>query len=149
MTYTITSVINAPIELVQEFLTDIEHQLIWRKWATSIDPLKGDKEGISAARYTYLVDKRKTIIKEVLLINNLPTFRKVKTYAIGAYSVEEISLKKGVAGSTELVIKTDMTPERFSIKILMWLLPSLFKKQTQMLVDQLKEYAESKHQVNK
>lgn len=143
MKYNTSIKINAPTELVQELLIQPKKQLLWQTWLSDLQPLSGEMTQKGAvARLTYVVNGKKIVMTETILENTLPDKLVVHYNTVGADTTNYISLSAPTDKQTTIQMETEVKSKHFALKVLMWLLPTLFKKQTHTLLQQLKEYAE-------
>ncbi len=144
MKYTTTLTIDAPLELVVALFENPENNAKWQIWLESTKLISGELGQVGAvSQLVYNVEGKKAEIMEQILSNNLPQKYEIEYVASGAKTTNLISFEAINAEQTRYQIETIFEPGRFTVKAMAFLLPSLFRKQTEMVAEQFKKFVET------
>ena len=145
MKFTCSVDINAPIEMVVALFEDPNNLVEWQDGYLGMQLLSGE-EGQPGAKtkLKYKVGRRTIDLIETLEVNNLPTeFR--GTYEadtmVNTMIVNFIDLGNGYTRYNSYIHYTEI--RGFFVKILVTLMPGLFKKQVQKWSNQFRDFVES------
>lgn len=142
MQYTLEETIDLPREKVAELFVKPEHLKGWQKGFKSINYTKGETgETGSEAELVFEMGKREMKMKQEILENKLPDFIKFRFENRGVENIQ-VNRLETKDGKTHYVVDNTFN---FSgiMKLMGWLMPGAFKKQSQKYMDDFKAYAES------
>ena len=142
MNYSLEIEINQPRDVVGELIGDPELRKAWQPELLGIEPLTGEpgKEG-STAKIKYRMGKAVLEMKETIVANRLPDLF-ISTYeADKTWNRVENTFEDTSTGGTKWTFATEF---RFSglMKIMAFLVPGLFRKQSLKYMKQFKDFAE-------
>lgn len=143
MKYTVNTIINKPLNEVVELFDNEENMFEWMEGLQSVELLEGERGKKGAkSRMKFEMGKRKIEMIETILESKLPE-RMVTAYA--AKGVNNIIFTKMEAqgDKTKYIAEQEF---RFKglMKLMGWLMPGAFKKQSQKYLEDFKQFAESK-----
>ncbi|MEN9002799.1 MAG: SRPBCC family protein [Flavobacteriales bacterium] len=143
MKYTSEIVIEKSVQEISSLLQEPENLHSWMEGLQSVDLLDGDagKKG-AKSKLVFLHGKKTTEMIETILELNLPK-RMVKTYdSKGINSIIFITLQPIEINKTKYIATQEFKLHGF-MKVVGFLAPSMFKKQTQKTLNSFKNFAES------
>ncbi len=148
MDYTTTREIKASVEQLQHLIGTTEGQKQWQIWLADIQPLTGEPGATGAtARFIYEVKGKRTKLLETIQLNDLPNEYKAAYFgAEGTLTTHRYRLEAVSPTVTLCHLDTNIVSKRFGIKTLLWMMPKLFERQSEILLDQLQEFAEKQPQ---
>lgn len=145
MTFTCSVDIQLPIDRTVALFEDPEHLDKWQDGFISMEHLSGNPgEPGSQTRFLYRIGKREIELIETIRINNLPEVFEGLYEATAMTNVMTNRFSKlGDAGTRweagiEYTHFNGLMP-----RLMVWILPGMFRKQTQKWLDQFKTFAES------
>lgn len=144
MKYTNTTIINLPIKRVIELFDDPDNLKHWQPGLISFELLFG-KQGQPGAKSKMLFDTngQKMEMIETISVRDLPR-EFTAVYEVKGMWNEVKNLFKDIDGkSTEYSTISEFRPSSFLLKVIVFLIPGSFKKQSQVYLDKFKEFAES------
>lgn len=133
-----------PRPKVVELFNNAENLGKWQPGFIRYKHLSGEpgEEG-AQAMLVYEMGKRKTEMTETITLNQLPEAFHGTYETNGVLNIQENYFKEKSEGITEW---TSVSEFRFSnpvMKIVGWILPGAFKKQSYLFMEKFKEFAES------
>lgn len=142
MKYTQVITINLPREEVVEKFSDPGNFRHWQRGFISFKPLSGDfgKAG-SKNELKYKMGKREIEMTETVLRNDLPDEFESTYEAKGVYNVQKNRFKEIDKNTTEWISESEFKFSGF-MKIMGWIMPGAFKKQSYQFMEDFKAYAE-------
>ena len=144
MKYTVQNTINLPIDRVIELYDNPDNLKHWQPGLQSIELLSGEPRQAGAkSLITFQMGKRKMEMVETLMVHNLP---EELTFSYDTKPMFNIVKNHFTAvGESQTLLQThcEFQFKSFPMKIMGWLMPSMFKKQSQKYSDQFKAFAES------
>ncbi len=144
MKFNCTVQINLPINKVIELFDDVDNLDKWQDGFVSFEHLSGTPGTPGAkSKMVYKIGKRDMELIETIVVKNLPT------EFTGIYEAKTMTntMKNYFTSINGNQTKYDVEIEytKFNglmIKMMVFLMPGLFKKQTQKWLNQFKEFAE-------
>ncbi len=143
MKYTVSTIINKPIDVVVELFDNEENMFEWMEGLKSVDHLEGEKGKAGAkSMMKFELGKRKMEIVETILESNLPE-RMVTTYASKGVNNIIFTKMEAQSDNTTKYIAEQEFKFKGLMKLMGWLMPGAFKKQSQKYLEDFKKFAES------
>lgn len=144
MKYSITAVINKPIDEVVSKFDDEEGLKHWMRGLQSIDHIEGEK-GEAGARSVVKFDmgKRKFQMTETIIENKLPELMSMSYDVPGVHNIVVNRFKKINEHSTEYTTDQEFQFKSLAMKFFGWVMPGAFKKQSKVYMDDFKNYVEN------
>ncbi|MBR9860317.1 SRPBCC family protein [bacterium] len=143
MKYTNEIILNKPLEEVIEKFTDPDGLKHWMEGLQSTEQLEGEPgtEGAKMKMH-FKTGKREIEMVETILINDLPNQFKSSYDVPGVYNEIDIHFEKIDENTTKYSSENLFKFQNFGMKVISWLMPGAFKKQTQKYMVSFKEYVE-------
>lgn len=148
MKYTNTITINRPLEEVIEKFDNEENLPKWQKGLESMEHLSGEYgEAGSKYKLRYKMGKREMEMIETILVKNLP---EEMTFHFDAGKVSNtVSNRFKSISDNETHLETETTMElKGFMKVMGWLMPGAFKKQSQTFLNDFKTFVETSDSVS-
>ncbi len=144
MKYTTEVEINLPREKVIELFDSTENLYKWQKGLKSFDHISGDpgQEG-AKSNLVYEMGKRRLEMTETITKRNLPDEFHGTYETKGVWNgFENYFIDKG-EGKTLWRTESEFKSSSIMMKLMMTLMPGMFKKQTLKTMNDFKEFAEN------
>ena len=143
MKYTTTMNISLPREKVIALFDSTENLYKWQPGLLSFEHISGEtgKEG-AQSRLRYKMGKREVEMTETITRRNLPEEFTGTYEAKGVWNKQENFFEEVSAEETRWTSISEFRCSGF-MKIICWVMPGSFKKQTLQFMNQFKEFAES------
>jgi hypothetical protein len=149
MRFTCTVEVRLPRKQTVELWSNPEHLSEWQDGFISLEHLSGTPgEAGAKSQMVYQIGKRRIELVETIVTNDLPDWF-IGTYDTEAMTNTMINRFVSVEGGTRWDAEIEYT--RFGSimpRIMAWVMPGMFRKQTQKWLDQFKIFAESVNQEN-
>ncbi len=143
MKYTDEIEINQPINKVVELFDNEDNLFKWMNGLQSIEHLEGNPgEKGSTTKMLFKEGKREIEMIETILENKLPEEFTATYEAKGVYNLAKISFVSLTDSKTKYLTEQEFQLKGF-IKLIGWLMPGVFKKQTNKYLKMFKEFAEN------
>ena len=143
MKYTDEIEINQPINKVVELFDNEDNLFKWMNGLQSIEHLEGKPgEKGSTTKMLFKEGKREIEMIETILENKLPEEFTATYEAKGVYNLAKISFVSLTDSKTKYLTEQEFQLKGF-IKLIGWLMPGAFKKQTNKYLKMFKEFAEN------
>ena len=144
MKYTNSVIINLPRQRVIELFDSSENLAKWQPGFVSYEHLSGDpgKEG-AQAKMIYQMGSRTTEMIETITLNTMPDDFNSTYETKGVHNIQENKFRQKGPDVTEWTSISEFKFSTFPMKLIGWVMPGAFKKQTCKFMDSFKEYAES------
>lgn len=143
MNYTTTIEIELPREKVIELLRDPSNFKHWQRGLQSHRSLSGDvgAEG-SQTELEYLMGKRHLVMVETIIKNNFPDQYFLTYDAKGVHNIQKNYFETPAEDKCLWTSETEFQFSGLPMKLMGWLMPGMFKKQTMAYMKDFKEFAE-------
>lgn len=143
MKYTTTMNISLPREKVIALFDSTENLYKWQPGLLNFEHISGEtgKEG-AQSRLRYKMGKREVEMTETITRRNLPEEFTGTYEAKGVWNKQENFFEEVSAEETRWTSISEFRCSGF-MKIICWVMPGSFKKQTLQFMNQFKEFAES------
>ena len=143
MKYTTKVTIHLPVKEVIEKLDNPENMKHWQKGLIDYEILSGTpgKEGTKML-LNYQMGKRKMTLTETILKNNFPSEFHATYDTKGVHNIQKNFFNEIDSQTTEWVSESEFQFASFGMKLMGWLMPGAFKKQSQKYLIDFKNFAE-------
>lgn len=143
MKYSVETIIDKPIDEVLEKFEDKASYSKWQKGFISLELIEGEEKAIgSKYRLKYDMGKRKVEMIETLKVYDLPREFTATYEAKGVWNEVKNYFEPTEDGKTRY--RTDNEFQmKGAMKIIQWLMPGAFKKQSQIYLDHFKTFVET------
>lgn len=144
MKYTCTVDIDLPIDKTVELWTDETHFKEWQDGFKSIELLSGTPDGTGAKSKIILDDgKRRVELIETIVNSDLPKEKRARYEHVHMTNTQTSRFEPISENKTRYISEVEYTNfNGFMIKLMAKLFPNKFKKQSQIWMNQFKEFAE-------
>ncbi|KAB1064473.1 SRPBCC family protein [Salibacter halophilus] len=144
MKYTEEITIDLPREKTVELFSDPESMKKWMSGLKDIKVISGlpGKNG-SKTELEFEMGSRLTTMTETIQENNLPDSFHAKFETQGVVNNQENYFEVTEESKTKWVTKPEFLFSNFMMKLMGWLMPGMFKKETRKIMRAFKSYAES------
>ena len=146
MKFTCTVEIQKPLNETVNLWNNFENLKEWQDGFEGIEHISGTQgEPGAKTKMFYSSGKRKIILEETVIVNNLPEEFTGRYEAKEMVNTMKNSFSSKSDNSTIWTAEIEYSEFRgFIPKLMSKLMPGMFKKQTQKWLDQFKTFAESK-----
>lgn len=142
MQYREQIVIEKPVDEVVKHFSNPDTYADWMQGFIKMEPLSGEpgKPG-SKTHFVFKMGKREMTMLETIIENNLPHSFKVTFEAKGVFNTVVSRFEAQSASATLYINDQDF---RFSgfMKIIAWMMPGAFKKQSRKFLEDFKAFVE-------
>ena len=142
MKYSNEVIINLPVQKVIELFDNPANLPKWQKGFISFEPISGTPGQPGAkSKLKYKMGKREIEMTETIIKRNLPAEFHGTYEAKGVYNRQKNFFTSVSENRTKWVSESEF---KFSgmMRWMGWLMPGLFKKQSQKYLDDFKEFSE-------
>lgn len=143
MKYTTEIEIGKPMDEVVALFRDPDHYKSWMEGLQSFKPLNGNLGEVGAkTQFHFKMGKREIEMLETVLTNDLPREYSVSYEAKGVFNIVTNRFKKLSETRTRYITNQEFRFQGF-MKLLGWLMPGAFKKQSKKYLQDFKKFAET------
>jgi mRNA-degrading endonuclease HigB of HigAB toxin-antitoxin module len=143
MKYTTEGIINLPLEEFIAKLDNADNMKHWQKGLVSYEMLEGIPGEVGAKmKLSYDLGKRKMEMVETITHRNMPNELHMVYNAPGMHNIQKNYFSDIDGKSTKWVSESEFTSDKIFYKIMMTLMPGMFKKQSKIYFDDFKAFAE-------
>lgn len=143
MKYTCEIEINKPVEEVVELFDSVDNLYKWMEGLEKFEPLEGTPGQPGArSKLHFKMGKREIEMIETITSKNLPEEFSGTYEAKGVYNIINNSFIPAGENKTRYVSKQEFQMKG-ALKLMAWLMPGMFKKQTMKHMKAFKRFAES------
>lgn len=137
--------IDRPLREVVELFDNPDNLRYWQPGLISYDHIHGSpgQQGAQATMH-YKMGKREVVMTETILERNLPQLIRSSYETEGVLNIQETRFEPIDDKRTRYISDNEF---RFSgfMKLMGWLMPGAFKKQTRKYMEQFKDFAETQN----
>lgn len=144
MKYTTEIVINLPREEVIKKLDNPENMKHWQRGLVNYEILKGapGTEG-AQMKLIYKMGKRDMVLTETIIKNNFPEEFHATYDTKGVHNVQQNYFTEIESGKTKWTSESEFQFAGFGMKMMGFLMPGAFKKQSLKYLTDFKNFAEN------
>ena len=144
MKFTCSVVVQKPIDRTVALWNDPDNLKEWQDGFLGIEHLSGEPEAVgSKYKFRYKMGRGEFDLIETVMINDLPGQFKALYEHKNMSNTMDSRFTALDENTTRWDAEIEYTIMRgFMIKLMSWIMPGMFKKQTQKWFDQFKEFAE-------
>ena len=144
MKYTIETIVNLPREEMIKKLDNIENIKHWQRGLVSAEHLSGTPGEVGAKmKLSYKFGKREMELTETITKRNFPTEFHATYDTKGMHNIQENFFEETEDGQTKWISNSEFIASSFMLRVMMFLMPGAFKKQSKVYMDDFKNFAES------
>lgn len=142
MKYTVETEINLPIARVVELFDDPENLKHWQPGLISFEPISGTPGQPGAkSRLKYKMGKRDIEMIETITVRNLPDEFSGTYEAKGVFNIVKNYFRPVSENKTKYISENEFQFKGF-MKLIGFLMPGAFRKESEKYLLQFKEFAE-------
>ena len=143
MKYTLEETINAPLDEFIQKMDDPENMKYWQRGLTHYEQVAGTPgEKGAQMKMFYHVGKRKFDLLETVVKRDLPHEFHATYEMPGMYNMQRNYFSKTEDNKTRWVSECEFSSDKLMFKIMMFLFPGQFKKQSKIIMTDLKAFVE-------
>lgn len=144
MKYTTEVIINKPRKEVIEKLDSLENMKHWQRGLVNATPLQGNpgEEG-ATMKLEYKMGKREMAMVETIIKRNLPEEFHTTYDAKGVHNIQQNYFKEMDKDTTKWISESEFQFQGFGMKLIGFLMPGAFKKQSQKYLNDFKNFVEN------
>lgn len=143
MKYTTEIIVNLPLYEFIAKLDKPENMKYWQKGLVGYKALSG-KQGAEGAKMElhYDMGKRQLVLIETIIKSNFPYEFHATYEAKGVYNIQKNTFKEVSSNSTRWISESEFRFTGIMMKIMAFLMPGAFKKQSMEYLQAFKAFAE-------
>ena len=143
MQYTTEILIEKPISDVIKKINSVDNLKHWQEGLVSTEHISGIPNELGAKmKLNFSFGKRKMEITETIIKQALPKELHVTYTTQGVRNIQENYFEPTSDNTTKWIAITDCQPTNFKISLMLFLMPSAFKKQTESYMTNFKKFVE-------
>ncbi|WCO02762.1 SRPBCC family protein [Psychroserpens ponticola] len=144
MLYTTEIIVKVPLDAFVKKMNNIDNKKHWQRGLQSTEHISGNPGDLgSKIKLNYKYDKRDMEIIETITKNDFPN-KFCATYKTkGMNNIQKNHFKETEEGFTKWTSTNEFTPLSFSMRVMLFLMPRAFKKQSLKYMQDFKNFAEN------
>ena len=148
MKYSLEIEINQPIDKVIELFDNADYLEHWQPGLQSVEHISGElgKPG-AKTKLRYLMGKREVEMIETITARDLPKEFSATFEANGVLNIQKNLFRAMGTDRTKWISDNEFQFSNLPMKLMGWLMPGAFKKQSKIYLDAFKKFAEDYERV--
>ncbi len=144
MKYRNEIIINLPREAVIKKLDNPENMKHWQRGLVGYEQLNQNEPGAVGAKMKleYKTGKRSMVMTETIVKNDFPSEFHATYEANGVFNTQQYFFEEVDSGTTRWISDSEFKFSSFGMKVLGFLMPGAFKKQSMKYLNDFKNFAE-------
>ena len=143
MKYTTEVIIESPREEVIRKLDNVENMKHWQRGLVAAEHISGTPGEVGAKmKLNYKIGKREMELVETITKRNFPGEFHGTYDAKGMHNIQENYFEETSEGHTKWVSKSEFISSSFMLRLMMFLMPGAFKKQSKQYMVDFKNFVE-------
>lgn len=143
MRYTTKITIELPIEEVIQKMDNTDNIKHWQQGLVSAEHISGTPGELGAKmKLRYDFGKRKMELEETITKSNFPKEFHATYTTKGMHNIQKNSFSSTAKDHTEWICDSEFLPTNFMMRVMTFLMPGAFKKQTLKYMTDFKNFAE-------
>lgn len=144
MRYAIDIIIEKPLEEVIRKLDNVDNIKHWQRGLVATEHISGTPGEVGAKmRLKYKMGKRKLELIETITKRDFPKEFHGTYTTKGMHNIQENYFEETEDGNTKWTSKSEFKPENFVMKVMTFLMPGAFKKQSLKYMEDFKNFVEN------
>ena len=143
MKYTLEIVIEEPLAICTKKFDTIENLKHWQRGLVSVEHISGTPRSFgSKMKMHFKIGKNKLPLIETLTHKNLPHQVHCTYAAKGMDNIQENYFEATPENFTKWISVNEFIPLNFKMRLMLWLMPKIFKKQSLQYMKDFKNFVE-------
>ena len=143
MLYTTEIIVKVPLDLFVKKMDNIDNLKHWQRGLQSTEHILGNPGDLgSKIKLNYKFDKRDMEIIETITKSDFPNEFHATYTTKGMNNFQKNYFSETPEGHTKWISINEFTPLSFSMRVMLFLMPSAFKKQSLKYMQDFKNFAE-------
>jgi len=144
MKYTTEIKVDVPLDEFIKKMDNVENMKHWQRGLVSAEHISGDPGELGAKmKLNYLFGKRKMEVIETITKRKFPHEFHANYTSKTIHNVQQNYFEKTNDGFTKWISESEFLPLNLVMRIILVLMPSMFKKQTLKYMQDFKNFAEN------
>lgn len=144
MLYTTEIIVKVPLNVFVQKMDNIDNMKHWQRGLKSTEHISGNPGDLgSKIKLNYIYDKREMEIIETITKSNFPHEFCATYTAKGMNNIQKNYFSETDDGHTKWISINEFTPLSFSMRVMLFLMPRAFKKQSLKYMKDFKNFAEN------
>jgi len=144
MTYTTDIKVNVPLDEFIKKMDNIENMKYWQRGFISAEHISGDPGTLgSKMKLSYQFGKRQMELIETITKRNFPKEFHANYTTKSTHNTQHNYFEKTSKGFTKWTSKNEFLPLNLVMRIMLFIMPSTFKKQSLTYMEDFKNFAEN------
>ena len=144
MLYTTEILVKVPLDVFVKKMNNIENMKHWQRGLQSTEHISGNPGDLgSKIKLNYKFDKREMEIIETITKSDFPNEFHATYTTKGMNNIQRNYFSETTDGQTKWKSINEFTPLSFSMRIMLFLMPRAFKKQSIKYMQDFKNFAEN------
>ncbi|WP_299333937.1 SRPBCC family protein [uncultured Psychroserpens sp.] len=149
MKYTTEIKVNVPLDEFIKKMDNVENLKHWQRGLVSAEHISGDPGELGAKmKLSYKFGKRKMELIETITKRNFPNEFHANYTSKSVHNIQQNYFEKTNDGFTKWTSNSEFLPLNLVMRILLFLMPGTFKKQSLKYMQDFKNFAENGTSVN-
>ena len=142
MKYTNEIIINAPLSEFIEKMDNPENMKHWQRGLDSYEFVEGIEPGEEGGQMKMYYSKPKMELLETIIKRDLPHEFHASYDTKGVRTINNNFFSETEDGKTKWVSETEVIADKFFFKLMMFVMPGMFKKNSRTIMTDLKAFVE-------
>lgn len=143
MLYTTEIIVKVPLDIFVNKMNNIENMKHWQRGLLSTEHISGNLGDLgSKLKLNYKFGKRKMEIIETIIKSDFPNEFHATYKAKGMNNIQKNYFSKTSDGFTKWTSENEFIPLSLPMRIMLFLMPNAFKKQSLKYMNDFKNFAE-------
>ena len=143
MKYTIETIIDLPLQDVINKLDSIENLRHWQRGLEKVEHISGTPGKVGAKmKLSYKFGKREMDLVETIIKREFPHEFHATYDTKGIHNIQKNFFEETPEGQTKWISKSEFIPSSFMLRVMAFLMPGAFKKQSRKYLEDFKNFAE-------
>lgn len=144
MKYTTEIIIDLPREEVIRKLDNPDNMKHWQRGLVNYEVLEGNPGTVGAKmKLEYMMGKREVVLTETITTNNFPSEFHANYDTKGVHNIQKNFFHEHEGNKTRWVSEAEFQFASFGMKLMAFLMPGAFKKQSMKYLVDFKNFAEN------
>ena len=143
MKYSIATIIDLPRQEVIKKLDSVENLKHWQRGLAGAEHISGTPGEVGAKmKLTYKFGKREMEMVETIINRDFPDAFHATYDTEGMHNIQKNYFEETAEGKTKWISENEFIPSSFTLRVMTFLMPGAFRKQSKKYLDDFKNFAE-------